>query len=263
MKTYLKRLHWWLVALGFDLRKTLACLRNLLLLVKEYAVLKKKNEDAERKWHIKFSMPCFCDRHEQAGCATGHYFHQDLFVAQKVFQRNPRKHVDVGSSVAGFVAHVAAFRPIEVFDIRPIKAKVENIAFRQCDFMNFPKDLAGYADSVSCLHALEHFGLGRYGDPIDIDGYVRGFEGLCKILQPKGILYLSLPIGRERIEFNAHRVFSVKTILSLANDHFDLLNFSYVDDDGGFHREVAVNDNEQNDSYGLNFGCGIFEFRKK
>jgi hypothetical protein len=32
----------------------------------------------------------------------------------------------------------------------------------------------GYCDSLSCLHALEHFGLGRYGDPIDPRGHEKG-----------------------------------------------------------------------------------------
>jgi len=61
------------------------------------------------------------DRFDQSGTASGHYFHQDLLVASRIFINNPEKHVDIGSRIDGFVAHVASFREIEVFDIRSLE----------------------------------------------------------------------------------------------------------------------------------------------
>ena len=75
----------------------------------------------------------------------------------------------------------------------------------------------GYCDSLSCLHVLEHFGLGRYGDPIDPNGYKTGFANLASLLRPGGRFYLSTPIGQERVEFNANWVFDPATILGLAH----------------------------------------------
>ena len=43
--------------------------------------------------------PCLTDRFGAGGSASGHYFHQDLLVAQMVFRNNPQRHVDVGSRV--------------------------------------------------------------------------------------------------------------------------------------------------------------------
>lgn len=102
----------------------------------------------------------------------------------------------------GFVAHVASSRECEVFDVRPISAEVLGVLFRQADLMN-PDSLpitngAGYCDSLSCLHAIERFGLGRYGDPINPLGYQRGLSNTAKLLQPGGTFYLSTPIGQER-----------------------------------------------------------------
>jgi len=37
--------------------------------------------------------------------------------------------VDIGSRVDGFVAHVASFREIEVFDVRPISAQIPASSF--------------------------------------------------------------------------------------------------------------------------------------
>ncbi|MBV5330073.1 MAG: DUF268 domain-containing protein, partial [Chlorobium sp.] len=59
--------------------------------------------------------------------------------------------------------------------------------------MNSPSEkLRSYCDSLSCLHALEHFGLGRYGDPIDPHGYADGLRNMVKILRQGGLFYLSV-----------------------------------------------------------------------
>lgn len=173
--------------------------------------------------------------------------------------------MDVGSRVDGFVAHVAVFRNIDVLDVRPQTANIINITFRQFDIMSstLAPDLVECCDSLSCLHALEHFGLGRYGDSIDVNGHIKGLKILTRMLQPTGILYLAVPIGDERIEFNAHRVFNVGTILDLVTKDFELEAFSYVSDDGSFHENAAMTEERAHRNFGCRYGCGIFELKKK
>lgn len=176
--------------------------------------------DFRRSFKGEFNVkPCLHDRYEEGGTTRSEYFWQDLLVARWIFEAKPRKHVDVGSRVDGFVAHVASFREIEVLDVRPITTSIPGIKFRQADLMS-PDSIAGltaggqgYCDSLSCLHALEHFGLGRYGDPVDAAGYQRGLANLASLLLPQGILYLATPIGRQRVEFNANWVFDPRTII--------------------------------------------------
>jgi uncharacterized protein DUF268 len=81
-------------------------------------------------------------------------------------------------------------------------------------------------------------------------------------LKPGGILYLSVPIGPQRIEFNAHRVFAVHTILDMARAQFELLRFSFVDDIGDLHENVDLIQNTIGHSFNCWYGCGIFEFQK-
>jgi hypothetical protein len=81
--------------------------------------------------------------------------------------------------------------------------------------MKLPEDMKGCCDSLSSLHAIEHFGLGRYGDPIDINGHLKAITNLHLMLKPKGKFYFSVPIGKQRIEFNAHRVFSIKYLIRI------------------------------------------------
>ena len=192
-----------------------------------------------------------------AGVAEGHYFHQDLLVASLIHAHAPRRHIDVGSRIDGFVAHVAAFRPIEVIDIRPLPDTGHpNIAFLQADLME--ATTLPSADSVSCLHALEHFGLGRYGDPIDPMGHRKGFANLTRMVSAGGVLYVSFPIGRSNsVAFNAHRIFHRAEILNWLPGDVSLGGFSYVDDAGKLHRDATLKSAE-----GLRYGCGIYSLHK-
>ena len=97
----------------------------------------------------------------KAGSAAGQYFHQDLLIAQRIFEAKPARHVDVASRIDGFVAHLGVFRQVEVFDIRPLTTSARNIIFRRCDLTaDIEPEFVDYCDFISCLHALEHFGLG-------------------------------------------------------------------------------------------------------
>ena len=256
------RLLSWLNAFGINPVAGLVASRDLQKTIRDYRLLKRQNARSKDKWHLEFSSPQLTDRTDDGGVAKGHYFHQDLLVARRVFERKPERHVDVGSRVDGFVAHLAVFREIEVLDIRPIKSDVQNIIFRQDDLMNPSLGLRDYCDSLSCLHALEHFGLGRYGDPVDAEGYLKGFAALKTLLKVGGVLYLSVPIGPGRVEFNGQRVFSIRRVISLYEDDFELLNFSYVDDAGDLHENIQLSIDRIDENCGVFYGCGIFELKK-
>ena len=95
-------------------------------------------------------------------------------------------------------------------------------------------------DSISSLHAIEHFGLGRYGDTIDYFGHIKAIKRITEILTTGGIFYFSVPIGEQRIEFNAHRVFSVEYLIDLLKKDYSILRFSYVNDNGDFFENVKL-----------------------
>lgn len=207
--------------------------------------------------------PCIEDRFKQSGDASGHYFHQDLLIANKIYLNNPVKHVDIGSRVDGFVAHVASFRKIEVFDIRELDSKILNVEFKRFDLMDENHGLLDYCDSVSCLHAIEHFGLGRYGDRVDYYGYLRGWKNIGKILKSAGKFYFSVPIGPQRVEFNAHRVFSVPYLKDLISSDYRIDSFSYVDERGDLIQDADLESERAGKNFDCHYGCGIFELTKK
>lgn len=206
--------------------------------------------------------PIISDYASKAGTATGAYFHQDLLVASLVHAANPRRHIDVGSLVNGFVAHVASFRRIELIDIRPLPASEhENLVFTQADLMKRDPAQEGIADSVSCLHAIEHFGLGRYGDSIDPQGHITGFRNIARMVEPGGTFYISFPIGTAtEVQFNAQRVFHHRDVLGWfeGGQAFDLQRFDYVDDAGNLHKNADIQS-----EIGVVLGCGIYTFVRR
>jgi hypothetical protein len=262
----MKALHRKLSTWGFDGRQlvnTASGMSSLRAERREYERQRLNNPDPE-EFPITASYPFFEDRFSAAGTASGHYFHQDLFVAREIFRRNPTRHVDVGSAIYGFVSHVASFREIEVLDVRPIDDIVEGIEFHQVDLMNMTPSLIASTDSLSCLHALEHFGLGRYGDPIDYKGWKKGIDNLSLMLKDGGILYLSVPTGKtQRVEFNAHRVFSVTFLRRHLELDFELESFAFVSDDGRLHKDYDPNSLEAESSFNASYGCSIWVLRKK
>lgn len=235
-----------------------------LYFLRDLQTLKSQEKGAARKFPFGKLYPCLDDKFSDSGSAKGHYFHQDLLVARRIFTNRPHLHVDVGSRLDGFVAHVASFRPIEVIDIRPLSNQIANVQFLQADFMAPLDDrLREYCDSLSCLHALEHFGLGRYGDPVKYDGYLLGLQNLYRVLKPGGKLYFSVPIGPQRIEFNAHRVFSMNYLLELFEGKYRIDQFSFVDDRGDLHEGVPLCEGSIKTNFGCVYGCGILEMTKQ
>jgi len=214
----------------------------------------KRKEQPLRKW--KDLSPYLDDCYQESGNLPEHYFYQDLWAVKLVYQTKPEVHFGIGSSIHGFIAHVSIFNKVKVFDIRPQSSRIENVDFIQGDITDL-KIQSGSIPSLSCLHAADHIGLGRYGDRIDARGTEKAVKELQRVLAGKRDLYFSLPVGRERICFNAHRVSSPQRVLAYF-DELLLVSFSVVDDSGTFRRGVNPDDYEQSE-----YACGLFHFRKQ
>jgi hypothetical protein len=250
-----------LAFLGININFGISNIKGLYWFISDYRKFKAQNK-SDLGFPITKLFPIIHDKFDSSGILSGHYFHQDLHIAQDIFYKSPIKHVDIGSRTDGFVAHVASFREIEVFDIRPLESTVTNIKFIQSDFTNINPNLENYTDSISCLHAIEHFGLGRYNDTLDKDGHLKGLNAIYKTLKKEGIFYFSTPIGNQRIEFNAHRVFGIKYLLDLFENKYKILSFSYVDDKGDLYKNVELTSTMISQNLNCNYGCGIFILKK-
>lgn len=208
----------------------------------------------------KFRFPILTDRYLEAGSFSS-YFWQDLWAARLIHDANPAKHYDIGSRVDGFIAHLASFREdIILIDIRPLSQKIPGVDFIQADATLLENIPDNSLESLSSLCALEHFGLGRYGDPVDPEACFKAFAAIQRVMQPGGKIYISIPIGKEHIEFDAHRVFFAQTIV----DNFpqmDLIEFSVTTGENiEYGSDLHAYDEDM--TFGGN-RFGLFAFAKK
>ncbi len=199
--------------------------------------------------------PRLGDRYHNAGTAGGDYFHQDLWVARKIFAANPCEHWDIGSRIDGFIAHLLTFRTVNVIDIRKLESNISGLIFHEGDVttLQIPDS---FIESLSCLHAMEHVCLERYGDPIDPWGCFKGMQELQRVLAPGGKLYFSVPIGKERVEFNAHRVFDPFTVTETFSS-LAMLEFAAVNELGDLIEPAKLEDFRT-----VRSACGLFVFEK-
>jgi SAM-dependent methyltransferase len=217
---------------------------------------RRKNTHANFRVRLADLYYCTNDRFDSAGVCRGHYFHQDIWAAQAVKRFGAETHVDVASRIDGFVAHLLVFCRVIYVDLRPLTSRIENLEFRQGSLAELPFETDSVR-SLSCLHVIEHIGLGRYGDPIDPDGYLTAARELVRVLEPGGMLLIGTPVGRERLCYDAHRVFDPQTIVD-AFAGLDLVEFALIDDQADAITAPADFETARRCDY----GCGLFRFTK-
>lgn len=184
-----------------------------------------------------------------------HYFYHPAWAFRKLLEINPQIHYDI-SSILYFSGMVSAILPVKYYDFRPAKIKLSNLISDKADLLCLPfKDNS--IDSLSCMHTLEHIGLGRYGDPINPSGDLKAISELKRVMKEGGNLLLVVPVGKAKIFFNAHRVYTFKQINEFFSG-FEIKEFSLVTDDKSF----IVNATESQSDL-QEYGCGCFWFSKK
>lgn len=185
-----------------------------------------------------------------------HYTYHPAWAARKLAEIKPAKHVDIGS-ILEFATIVSAFVPIDFYDYRPSKIKLTNYSAGHANLLDlhFPDNSI---ESLSCLHTIEHIGLGRYGDPIDYDGDIKAINELIRVLKPGGTLLFVTPVGKPRIQFNAHRIYSYEQIMEYFKN-LDLVEFTLLPDDSS---EGFIENADPSLVANQRYACGCFVFRK-
>jgi hypothetical protein len=199
------------------------------------------------------SYPVVTER-TQTTAVEPHYFHVGCWASRRIAASGTGRHVDVGSDHR-MLGVLSAFVSVVFVDIRPLSMGIDGLQPVSGDALLLPLRSESVA-SLSCLHAAEHIGLGRYGDALNPFGTRQAARELTRVLQPGGNLYLALPVGRPRVEFNAHRVHAPSQILHYFGD-LELTGFAAEDDAQCYHAVADPDDFERAD-----YACGMFWFRK-
>lgn len=210
-----------------------------------------KDERFECSWTER--MFCLGDATEGTAFDP-HYLYHTAWAARILSRSSAAKHIDI-SSCLRFVTIVSAFKPVEFYDYRPASLNLDGLTAAHGDLLQLPFP-SGTVDSISCMHVVEHIGLGRYGDPIDPKADLFAMKELSRVVRSGGELLFVVPVGQPRIIFNAHRIYAPEQILSYFPE-FELKEFALINDDGSFLRSGQLVDASD-----LQYGCGCFHFVK-
>ncbi len=209
----------------------------------------------QREFSINISDAKFYDERTLTTNFDAHYIYHPAWAARIVKKINPEFHIDI-SSTLHFCSQLSAFIPVRFYDYRPALLTLDQLTCERADLTNLHFETESI-NSLSCMHTIEHIGLGRYGDPLDVNGDIKAINELKRVVKIGGNLLIVVPIGKPRIVFNAHRIYSPKMIID-EMEGFKLENFAFVNDKNDFFSNANLNDANEED-----YGCGCFWFIKK
>ena len=208
----------------------------------------------------QYMWPILYDRYDFAG-SIGNYFLQDLWAAKLIVKEGIKRHFDIGSRLDGFIAHLlAAEIDVTMIDVREFPGEVKGLHTIVDDATSLHQIPDESIESLSALCSIEHFGLGRYGDPINPEACFECFGNIQNKLKSGGKLYISLPVGKERVEFNAHRVFYASTVIDCFSS-LKLEEFSCAAE-GKIEYNVDIHKYDT-DNHNGNYRYGLFRFVKE
>jgi SAM-dependent methyltransferase len=156
------------------------------------------------------------EEHYDAGTHPDNYIDHECGFASYHLHRTAAKRVlDVGS-YRHFILGLLAHARVTTIDVRPRQPIHDNELVVTSD----AKALAlpdGAFDAIVSLCAIEHFGLGRYGDDFDLNADRTAFREMRRVLAPGGRIVFSTTITRvaPQLVFNAHRIYTLAMIHEL------------------------------------------------
>lgn len=243
-----------------DILKNIARkIRGILRQIKfvfDYVEFRKLANDGRFFIEWKDRYPCLDDKTKTTGFDR-HYLYHPAWAARVLAETKPAEHIDI-SSTLGFATMLSAFIPVRFYDFRPADVRLSNLNSVAGNIVDLPFE-NNSVPSMSCMHVVEHIGLGRYGDPMDPDGDLKAISELTRVLAIEGNLLFVVPVGKPKVMFNAHRIYSYEQVL----DYFaglKLVSFALISErqeDGGLDFE-ATGDEVATQEY----GCGCFWFTK-
>jgi SAM-dependent methyltransferase len=204
--------------------------------------------------HVLHTYPQLHDR-QATSVIDAHYFYVNGWAMRRVRASTPKFHVDIASQTI-FADLLGALVPVVFLDYRPLVVQLSNLQSMGGNLLQLPF-ADGSISSLSCLHVVEHIGLGRYGDPLDPAGTKKAVKELVRVLAPGGNLFLATPIGHPRLCFNAHRIHTAAQICQMA-DELNLVEFSGIDDTGRYLEHISLSTLQD-----CEYGCGLFWFKRQ
>jgi SAM-dependent methyltransferase len=229
-----------------------------LRFIRDFLQFRRLNTAADNRFHLRWRdrYPCLRDR-TQKTTFDRHYIYHTAWAARIIAKTRPAVHTDF-SSILHFCSQISAFVPVKFYDYRPADLQLNNLTCEHADLTQLPFGDRSF-HSISCMHVVEHIGLGRYGDPLDPSGDLKAMRELERVLAPDGTLLFVVPVGQPVIQFNAHRIYSPAQI-SKQFGELHLEEFALIPDKTG-DGDLIVNPSKELVER-QRYGCGCFWFKR-
>lgn len=212
-----------------------------------YTSLKANNKFSHKDRHF---YPCLTDKTDLTEIEPI-YFYQNSWTAKKIFELNPKKHVDIGSSATA-MGLISQYVPTTMVDIRPLSVTLTGLSFVKGTILKLPFK-SNSIETISSVCVVEHIGLGRYGDKLDQFGSEKAINELQRVVKRGGHIIITVPVdANNHVHFNAHRTFTRDYIVSLFKS-YNLVEEKYI---------YGMSMYDEYDPL-LGFGTGLYLFKKK
>lgn len=223
------------------------------------AFTKLVNSNNNKRFNTIESFPQLNDKTATTGFDR-HYIYHTAWAARKLKETNTLEHTDISSTLY-FSAIASAFTKIHFYDYRPAELILDGLISNKADLSNLPFK-SNSIKSLSCMHTIEHVGLGRYGDPVNVDGDLKAMNELARVLEEKGNLYIVVPVSqRPKICYNAHRIYSADMIVnSFQQSGLKLQEFTLIK--GADYTTGLIKNPKNTDWSDEDYACGCFWFTK-
>ena len=145
-----------------------------------------------------------------------------------------KKLLDVGCS-GSYLCYELLHQGFDVYglDIEPYPHKKPTFKFYRADVRTSPFPDNNF-DVIIAVSALEHVGLGAYGDPVYPNGDVNALGEIARILSPGGYLLVTVPYAHI-YSVTWQRIYDWKTLESLINGLFIIVKADFFTVCGKFY----------------------------
>ncbi|MFT4599935.1 MAG: hypothetical protein ACI857_000102 [Arenicella sp.] len=250
-----------LLLIRIDLKRIFEKIKKRIQFGKEFKAFKKVASNHEERFDLNREDVLRCMNDNTPGTGFDrHYIYHTSWAARFLKDSGVKQHVDISSTLY-FCGIISAYLSVDFYDYRPANLVLSDLTSNKADLVKLEWE-SNSIKSLSCMHTVEHVGLGRYGDDYDYDGDLKAMKELARVLTKGGQLLFVVPVGkRARIQYNAHRVYTADLVISTFKSFgLDLVELTLIPEDekdGGLVKNPLAELLETQ-----NYACGCFVFTK-